>query len=443
MFDLRERIGAGAFIGYDAGEAEADIAALVADGRAVERAGPGQKVAVFLDRTPFYAESGGQQGDTGVIEVARTGARIVVEDTVKRAGDMHAHCGVVAGGEIAVGDAARLSVDAGRRAALRRNHSATHLLHAALRRRLGGHATQKGSLVAPDRLRFDISHPKPVDSAGLAHVEAEVNREILRNGPVRTRLSTPEDAVRNGAVALFGEKYGGEVRVVSMGGADAGYSVELCGGTHVARTGDIGLFRIVGESAVAAGVRRIEALTGEGALAWVDARLRALAQAAAALRTGPDRVAERVAALLEERRALERELTETRRALAAGGGASAPAVKTVAGVSFAARALAGAPARELRGMADELKRAVGSGVVAVATDAGGKGAIAVGVTGDLVERFDAVALARAAARALGGKGGGGRRDLAQAGGPDAAAAPAAFAAIESALREAAEAPPAP
>ena len=439
-FELRERAGAGEFIGYAVTDAEAEIAALAIDGRAVERAGPGQKVAVFLTQTPFYAESGGQQGDTGVIEVAGAGARIAVENTIKRAGDMHAHYGAVEGGEIAVGDAAHLSVDAGRRAALRRNHSATHLLHAALRRRLGGHVTQKGSLVAPDRLRFDISHPKPVDDAELAGVEAEVNREILRNGAVSTLLSTPEDAVRNGAVALFGEKYGGEVRVVSMGGADGGYSVELCGGTHVARTGDIGLFKIVGEGAVAAGVRRIEALTGEGALAWVSDRARALADVAAALRTSPDRAAARVAALLEERRALERELTETRRALAAGGGA-APAVKTISGVSFAGRALEGVPARELRGMADEMKRAVGSGVVAVATDAGGKGAIAVGVTGDLVERFDAVALARAAARALGGKGGGGRRDLAQAGGPNAAAAPAALAAIEAALRQAAEAPP--
>ena len=431
-FDLRERIGAGEFVGYAVTEAEAEIAALVVDGRSVDRAEAGEEVLAFMSQTPFYAESGGQMGDSGAIAVPASGARIAVRDTAKRGGDMHAHIGAVEGGAVSVGDAVRLSIDAPRRLALQRNHSATHLLHAALRRRLGDHVTQKGSLVAPDRLRFDISHPKPVAGDDLAAVEAEVNREILRNEPVRTVLASPEDAVARGAVALFGEKYGDEVRVVSMGGADAGFSVELCGGAHVARTGDIGLFKLVGESAVGAGVRRVEAVTGEAALAWVAERSRALEETAAVLRTSPEAVAGRVAALLEERRKLERALAETRRALAAGGGAET-AVKRVGDVAFAGRALDGVPARELRGMADEMKRTVGSGVVAVVSNAGGKGAVAVGVTADLVSRFDSVALARVAARALGGKGGGGRPDLAQAGGPDGAAAPAALAAVEAAL----------
>ena len=379
-FDLRERIGAGEFVGYAVTEAEAEITALVVDGRSVERAEAGQELLAFASQTPFYAESGGQTGDSGAVVALGSGARIAVRDTLERGGDMHAHVGAVEGGAITVGDAVRLSVDAPRRRALRRNHSATHLLHAALRRRLGDHVTQKGSLVAPDRLRFDISHSKPVSGDEIAAVEAEVNGEILRNEPVRTVLTSPDEAVTRGALALFGEKYGDEVRVVSMGGEDAGYSVELCGGTHVARTGDIGLFKVVGESAVGAGVRRIEAVTGEAALAWVDQRSRALEGAAAALRTSPDAVAERVAALLEERRKLERALAETRRALAAGGGA-APVVKQVGGVAFAGRALDGVPARELRGMADEMKRTIGSGVVAVVSNAGGKGAVVVGGDG--------------------------------------------------------------
>ena len=433
--DLRERIGAGEFVGYAAADAEAEIAALVVDGQEAARAEPGDNVLAFATRTPFYAGSGGQMGDTGIIENTRTGARVRVEDTLKRAGDMHAHSGAVAGAAIAVGDRVRLAIDEGRRRALRRNHSATHLLHAALRRRLGDHVTQKGSLVAPDRLRFDISHPRPLADDDIAAVEAEVNGEILRNAPVETVVTTPKEAEARGALTLFGEKYGDVVRMVSMGGEGdgGGFSVELCGGTHVARTGDIGLFKIVAESAVAAGVRRVEAVTGEGALAWVNDRTRALAAAAAALKAPPDEVAARVAALVEERRKLERTLAETRRALAAGGGSAAPPVKRIAGVAFSGQALEGVPARELRGMADTMKRAIGSGVVAVASNAGGKGAVVVGVTDDLAERFDSVALVRAAARALGGKGGGGRPDLAQAGGPDGAAAPAALAAIEAAL----------
>ncbi len=434
-FDLRERVGTGEFIGYAVTEAEATVTALVVDGRSVERAQAGQKALVFTNQTPFYAESGGQMGDTGTIAAA-SGGRMVIDDTVKRAGDMHGHEGTVVDGAIAVGDTVGLTIDAARRQALRRNHSATHLLHAALRDRLGGHITQKGSLVAPDRLRFDISHPKPIDPDELAAVETEVNREVLRNTPVDTLLTSPGEAMENGALALFGEKYGDEVRVVSMGGAEDRFSVELCGGTHVARTGDIGLFKIVGESGVAAGVRRVEAVTGGDALAYVNDQGRALAAAAATLRTTPGEVASRVTALIEERRKLERALAEARRTLAAGAGPAAPA-KKIAGVAFSGRTLEGVPARELRGLADAMKRTIGSGVVAVVSNTGGKGAVVVGVTDDLVARFDSVALVREAAGALGGKGGGGRRDLAQAGGPDGAAAAAALAAVETAIGKAA------
>ncbi len=431
-FELHDRIGASEFVGYAVTEADAVITALVRDGESVESADAGEQVIAFASQTPFYAEAGGQIGDTGTISAA-SGARMVITDTTKRAGDMHAHSGTVESGSLKVGDTVHLAVDAARRLAVRRNHSATHLLHAALRGRLGSHVTQKGSLVAPDRLRFDISHPKPVSAEDSATVEAEVNREILANAPVSTLLTSPEKAVAIGALALFGEKYGDEVRVVSMGSSDAPFSVELCGGTHVARTGDIGLFKIVGESAVAAGVRRIEAVTGDGALAWVNEQSRTLAATAAALKTAPGEVAARVAALLDDRKRLERELTETRRSLAAGGAASAPESREIAGVMFAGRALDGVPARELRGMADMMKRKIGSGVVAVVSNAGGKGAVVVGVTDDLLPRFDSVALVRAAAAALGGKGGGGRPDLAQAGGPNGNAAPAALATIEAAL----------
>jgi alanyl-tRNA synthetase len=331
-----------------------------------------------------------------------------------------------------------LTIDTQRRAALRRNHSATHLLHAALRQALGDHVTQKGSMVGPERLRFDISHPKGMSAEELAAVEVEVNRKVLANAAVSTLVTSPEQAVEAGALALFGEKYGERVRVVTMGEAGAPFSVELCGGTHVGRTGDIGLFKIVSEGAVAAGVRRIEALTGEGALAHVNRQEQALRDAAGALKTAPAELAERIAGLLEERKRLERDLAEARRALATGGtGAGAAEVKDVAGVSLIARQLDGVPAKELRGMADSMKKELGSGVVAVVAVADGKAAVVVGVTEDLTDRLDAVALVRTASQALGGKGGGGRADLAQAGGPDAAAAPAALAAIEAAVADAA------
>ncbi|HEX9648416.1 MAG TPA: alanine--tRNA ligase, partial [Alphaproteobacteria bacterium] len=438
-FDIRERVGATEFFGYDTLSAEAIVKAVVVGKQEVAAAEAGQEVAVVVNQTPFYGEAGGQMGDAGVLFTAG-GTEVAIRDTQKRLGDLVVHLGQVTRGALKLGDTVELRVDGERRDRLRANHSATHLLHAALRRRLGPHVTQKGSLVAPDRLRFDISHPKPVGDDELGAIEREVNAEILANTPVQTLLMTPSEAVEAGALALFGEKYGAEVRVLRIGGApQAPYSVELCGGTHVARTGDIGLFKVVGEGAVAAGVRRIEGVTGEGALAYVNAQAAALREAAAVLRTQPAELPARIAQLLEERKRLERELTEARRALATGGAGAGAETRRIAGVAFAARKLDGVPAKELRGMADAMKKQLGSGVVMVVSATDGKGAAVVGVTDDLTGRIDAVDLVRAAAQALGGKGGGGRPDMAQAGGPDGAGADAAIAAVEAALAARAEA----
>jgi alanyl-tRNA synthetase len=305
-----------------------------------------------------------------------------------------------------------------------------------LRRRLGTHVTQKGSLVAPDRLRFDFSHPKAMTAEELRDVEAEVNRRIRFNAAVTTRFMTPEEGIESGALALFGEKYGEEVRVVSMGGEDEArhFSTELCGGTHVRRTGDIGLFKVVSEGAVAAGVRRIEALTGRGAETHVVEQARVLAEAAEALKTQPSELPARIAALVDDRRRLERELSEARRALAAGGGVSDGAARDVAGVKFMTRLLDGVPPKELKGLADDLKKRIGSGVVAIVATHEGKAANLVAVTDDLKNRFDARELLRPGVAALGGQGGGGRPDLAQGGGPNAGRAAAALAAIEAAVR---------
>jgi alanyl-tRNA synthetase len=430
-FELRERLGATEFLGHAALRAEARIAAILVDGAEVEAVEAGQEARLLTNQTPFYAESGGQLGDTGEAR-GPGGAVFRIADTEKQAGALHVHMGRVESGRLAVGDTVELSVDADRRQALRLNHSATHLLHAALRRALGPHVTQKGSLVAPDRLRFDISHPKPVTAAELAEVEREVNRQIRLNAEVTTRLMQPDQAVAAGALALFGEKYGEEVRVVAMGGTGAeGFSTELCGGTHVARTGDIGGFKIVAEAAVAAGVRRLEALTGEAALGYVAEQERRLKEIASLLRTTPAEAAARVQALMDERRRLERELQEARQAMA--GGAAAAEVRAVNGVSFRAQRLDGVPAKELRGLVDRAKRELGSGVVALIAVNDGKAALSVGVTSDLTDRIDAVALVKAGAAAVGGSGGGGRPDMAQAGGPDGANADRAIAAIERAL----------
>ncbi len=434
-FEIRDDTGASEFLGYGADVAEAQVLALVADGEQVEQAAAGDEVSVVVNQTPFYAESGGQIGDTGIM-FAGDGLEVAVSDTQKRADTLFVHIGKVTKGTLKRGAVVELRIDGERRTRLRANHSVTHLAHEALRRRLGDHVTQKGSQVAPDRMRFDFSHPKALTGDDIRGVEADVNARIRQNGEVVTRLMSPEEAVEQGALALFGEKYGEEVRVVSMGGDDGGfYSTELCGGTHVWRTGDIGLFKIVGESAVASGIRRIEVVTGAAAEAHVEAQERALGEAAAALKTAPHDVAARVTALVEERKRLERELTEARRAAARGGGGEGAGARDVGGVTFAARRLDDVPAKELKAMVDDLKRQIGSGVVAIAAVSDGKASLVVGVTDDLTDRYDAVEFVRVGSAKLGGKGGGGRPDMAQAGGPDGAQADAALAAIEDALKE--------
>jgi alanyl-tRNA synthetase len=434
-FDIAEREGATEFTGYTATSGEGVVVALVKDGAEVPSAQAGDSVTVLTNQTPFYGESGGQMGDAGTIAGA-DGLKLTVADTTKPLGRLHAHQAVVEAGTIKVGDAVQLVVDVVRRDATRANHSATHLLHQALRNRLGAHVTQKGSLVAPDRLRFDFSHPTALSADDLAAIEAEVNAEIRANEPVTTRLMTPDDAIAAGAMALFGEKYGEEVRVLSMGRAtDKAYSVELCGGTHVRALGDIGVFRIVGESAVSSGVRRIEALTGEGARQWLIGREDALKHTASLLRTTPDEVEARVAALIDERRKLERELAEAKKALAlGGGGAKAEAAdEEVGGVKFAGQVLEGLDPKELRGLLDQAKQRLGSGVAVIVAVNEGRASIAAAVTEDLVGKVSAVDLVRAGVEALGGKGGGGRPDMAQGGGPDGSKAADALTAAKAVL----------
>ena len=432
-FELKQKVGASEFLGYSTETAEAEIVALVVHGAPVDAAPAGAEVAVVLNQTPFYGESGGQVGDTGAITGA-DGLRIVVTDTQKKLGDLFVHLGRVEAGEARVGAAVLADVDHARRATIRAHHSATHLLHEALRERLGTHVGQKGSLNAPDRLRFDISQPRPLTGEDIAWVEAEVNARIRENTAVTTRLMTPAAAVETGAMALFGEKYGEEVRVVSMGrgeGNKAAYSIELCGGTHVQRTGDIGYFKILSEGAVAAGVRRIEAVTGAYAEAVVAEMQHRLNEVAGALRASPADAPERVAAVQENVRRLERQVADLQRKLATGGSASE--VEDVNGVKLAARNLGEVPARDLKGLADAIGKQMGSGVVALVSTSEGKASIVVGVSQDLTGRFNAVELVRAASAAVGGKGGGGRPDMAQAGGPDGAQADAALAAVRGAL----------
>ncbi len=440
-FDLAEREGGTEFTGYTSTQGEGQVVALIRNGNEVASAEAGQDVIVLTNQTPFYGESGGQAGDAGTIS-APGGLRLVVSDTSKPLGRLHAHHATVEAGRIGLGQTVHLAVDAERRNRVRANHSATHLLHAALRHRLGGHVTQKGSLVAEDRLRFDFSQPTALTPEDIAAVEAEVNAEIRANEPVSTRLMTPDDAIAAGAMALFGEKYGDEVRVLSMGrqklsdSGDNHYSVELCGGTHVDATGDIALLRIVSESAVASGVRRIEALTGEAARGWLVRREEALKGAASALRTAPEEVESRVVALLDERKRLERELAEAKKALALGGGsAAAPGAgdEQVGDVTFAGQVIDGLEAKELRGLLDAAKTRIGSGVAAIAAVNEGRAAFAVAVTDDLTARFSAVDLVRAGVEALGGKGGGGRPDMAQGGGPDGSKAAQAIAAVRAVL----------
>jgi alanyl-tRNA synthetase len=414
-FDLAEAHGSTEFIGYSGTDGEGQVVAIVKDGAPVHHASAGETVVLLTNQTPFYAESGGQMGDAGTV-VSDKGLKGRIEDTSKPLGRLHAHHMTVDAGEVAVGDAVHLTVDAERRDRIRANHSATHLLHAALRKRLGGHVTQKGSLVAADRFRFDFSHPQALTPAEIADVEAEVNAHIRHNEQVSTRLMTPDDAIAAGAMALFGEKYGDEVRVLTMG-RDA-YSVELCGGTHVNATGDIALFKIVSESAVSSGVRRIEALTGEAARQWLTAREERLREAAAALKTSPDEVPARVAALMEERRRLERELAEAKKALALGGSqGEAAGPEQVGNVRFLSRVVENFDPKGLKSLADEQKRQIGSGVVFLVASNPTANTVVTSVTDDLVSWINAPEIVKKSVTAMGGKGGGGRPDMAQGGGP--------------------------
>ncbi|HEX5868142.1 MAG TPA: DHHA1 domain-containing protein, partial [Beijerinckiaceae bacterium] len=398
----------------------------------------GETGLLVLNQTPFYGESGGQVGDTGAM-IALSG-RAHVTDTEKKLGDLFVHHVTVEAGALAVGQSAELVVDRERRAAIRANHSATHLLHEALRQVLGDHVAQKGSLVAPDRLRFDFSHPKPIEDDELAAVEDIANRVLLQNEPVVTKLMAVDEAIESGARALFGEKYGDEVRVVSMGrspapGGNRTFSIELCGGTHVARTGDIGLVSVVSEGAVAAGVRRLEAMTGDAARRHLKGQSRRLQDIAGLLKIPVDEAPERLAVVLDERRKLERDLTDARRKLAMGGGASeADEIKNIRGVKYLARVLRDVPAKDLKPLVDEAKKRVGSGVVAFVTvGEDQRASIIVGVTEDQMEANNAVQLVRTGAEVLGGKGGGGRPDMAQAGGPNGAQAEAALKAVEAGI----------
>ncbi|MEK6542644.1 MAG: alanine--tRNA ligase [Pseudomonadota bacterium] len=436
-YDIAERAGATEFIGYTSDEGEGEVVAIVNDGKEVSSANAGDKVTIITNQTPFYGESGGQMGDAGSMAGANLSATIT--DTAKPLGRLHAHRTTIIGGTIAVGDAVKLSVDSDRRDRLRANHSATHLLHAALRNRLGAHVTQKGSMVAEDRLRFDFSQPVAVTAEQLAQVEADVNAQIRGNGTVQTRLMAPEEAVAAGALALFGEKYGDEVRVLSMGHADANgdampYSTELCGGMHVRALGDIGLFKLVSETAVASGIRRVEALTGEAARLYLVARDDALKSVASLLKVAPEDVPARVTALADALKKSERELAEAKKAAALGGSSSAGAAsEDVNGTAFLAQIVDGLDPKELRGTADEMRKTLGSGVVALIAINDGRASVAVSVSDDKVDIANAVDLVKVAVTALGGQGGGGRPTMAQGGGPEGANAETAIAAIRAVI----------
>src|SRR3954466_2587140 len=442
-FPLREKLGSTEFLGYETETAEGVVVAIVRDGKEVAELKAGETGAVIVNQTPFYGESGGQTGDTGTMKA--DGVRFAVSDTQKEAGDLFVHHGKVEQGALKVGMALALDVDHARRGAIRRNHSATHLLHEALRQVLGDHVAQKGSMVAPDRLRFDFSHPKPITAEELERVEDMANDYVLQNSAVTTRLMALDDARASGARALFGEKYGDEVRVVAMGeppsgslGNTMGWSVELCGGTHVRRTGDIGLISGVSDSGVAAGVRRIEAMTGTQARKAAQAQIQIAKSAAGEMKTTLEELPARLTVLLDERKKLERDLADARKKLAMGGGAQASGggdgVRTVGDIKLLARVVTGIDVKDLKSLADEGKKQVGSGIVAfVGVSDEGKAGVVVGVTADLVSRFNAVDLVRKGAEALGGKGGGGRPDMAQAGGPDGTKGEDALKAIETAL----------
>ena len=443
-FEIKDKTGPTEFLGYDTEAAEGVVSALVSSGKQIANLNVGDEGAIIVTQTPFYGESGGQMGDAGTIKGPK-GSLFLVTETQKKLGDLFVHSGKVEAGSFSAGDAVELNVDRARRTATRANHSATHLLHEALRQVLGTHVGQKGSLVSPDRLRFDFSHTKPMSPEEIKTVEDMANAVLLENTAVVTRLMGLDDARETGAMALFGEKYGDEVRVVAMGrGTDAArpnkaWSVELCGGTHVQRTGDIGLIKVVAEGGSAAGVRRLEALTAEGARAYLAEQDQRVRDAAAVLRTRPDELVERVKALMDEKKSLERQLADAKRQLALGGttangAASGDSIKTIGTVKLYARTVQGLNPKDLRGLIDDGKKHVGSGIVAVVgVTEDGKAGLAVGVTDDLTQTWSAVDLVKAGAEALGGKGGGGRPDMAQAGGPDGSKADAALKAIEACL----------
>ncbi len=433
--DLGQRFGPTEFLGYTADTSEAVVLALVDESGEINAVNAGARARMLVNQTPFYAESGGQIGDTGTL--SWDGGQAKVLDTVKTPSGMFVHHLEVVDGFLTTDAAVRLEIDTKRRSQLRSNHSATHLLHEALRHVLGDHVAQKGSMVSADRLRFDFSHPKALSAAELTLVQNIVNERIRMNSDVSTRIMTPDAAIEMGALALFGEKYGEEVRVVQMGGpaendSDKAWSVELCGGTHVTRTGDIALLKIVSESAVAGGVRRIEAVTQSGALEWIETRDQILLKAADLLKITPDQLADRVAQLLEERKKNERDLSQLRRRLAAGTGA-ATAGDVINGVHFVGRLLEETPARELKSMADEIKSSLNNAVICLVATEAGKASVVVAVTDDLTDTKSAVDLVRLGSAALGGSGGGGRPDMAQAGGPNANDAKAAIDAVAAAL----------
>ncbi len=440
-FDIAEAKGSTEFTGYVTTQGEGEIVAIIKDGDPVTHASAGESVILLTNQTPFYGESGGQNGDTGRLSIL-DGVSARITDTTKPLGKLHAHHATLETGALGIGDRVQLAVDVHHRDEIRANHSATHLLHAALRNRLGAHVSQKGSMVAADRLRFDFSHPSALTAEDIAALDAEVNAQIRRNALVTTRLMTPEDAIAAGAMALFGEKYGDEVRVLAMGavpvastGHEAPYSVELCGGIHVAALGDIGLFKIVSEGAVSSGVRRIEALTGEAARIYLSAREDRLKAIATVLKTNPEDALARVTALAETVRKVERELADAKKALAlSGSGGAATGPELINGIAFIGQIVEGLPAKELRGLVEDAQtRLGGEGVVVMVTVNDGRAGLAVGVTPALMARFDAVTLLKAGVAALGGQGGGGRPDLAQGGGPDGSAAPMALDAVRKAL----------
>lgn len=437
-FGLADKIGASEFLGYNREIGEGEISALLKDGVEVNSLSAGESGMIILNQTPFYAESGGQVGDTGVIKW--DDGSFSVSDTLKKLGSIFVHLGEVKSGSLTVGDTVSLEVDHQRRSAIRSNHSATHLLHEALRVTLGDHVAQKGSLVDDGRLRFDFSHNKPMGDEEIAQVEQMANEIILQNAPVETRLMAVDDAIEAGAMALFGEKYGDEVRVVSMGtnlhGDTAGrtYSMELCGGTHVSNTGEIGLVHIVNEGAVASGVRRLEALTGTEARRYLKDQERLLQEAAATLKVPPAQLSERLETLVAERRQLSQQVSDLKKQMAMGGAAGeANEIEEISGVSFMGKVIEDLPAKELRSLVDAGKKSIKSGVVVIVGKADGKAGISVGVTEDLTDKISAVDLVRIGSEALGGKGGGGRPDMAQAGGPDAEKADHALAEIKKAL----------